>query len=98
MGNRRSAQCACHAVEVQVTGEPVAMAYCYAEKVLSVRDGLPKYAGMPAADGAGEQLAVANAGASVTCSRRLILYPANQSTSNGQQLCKPTMPSRASRA
>ena len=28
----------------------------YAEKVMSVKDGLPKYAGMPDADGSGEQL------------------------------------------
>jgi hypothetical protein len=140
MSETRSSRCACGDVEVQITGEPVAMAYChcescrswlgapihaaslwptdsvtvkkgeaqlavykrteeshrhfctscgapvlirhpnmgltdvpagsvsgldyrptihvhYAEKVMAVRDGLPKYAGMPAADGAGEQLA-----------------------------------------
>ena len=139
MSATRSAQCACGAVEVQITGDPIAMAYChcescrswlgapihaaslwptdnvtvkkgeaqlavytrteesqrhfctscgapvlirhpnlgmtdvpagsvsgldyqpaihvhYAEKVMTVRDGLPKYAGMPAADGAGEQM------------------------------------------
>jgi len=28
----------------------------YAEKVMAVRDGLPKYAGMPNQDGTGEQL------------------------------------------
>jgi hypothetical protein len=28
----------------------------YAEKVMSVTDGLPKFAGMPAADGTGDQL------------------------------------------
>lgn len=28
----------------------------YAEKVMSVKDGLPKYAGMPSQDGTGEQL------------------------------------------
>lgn len=140
MNDMRKAQCACGAVEVQIVGEPVAMAYChcdscrswlgapihaaslwptdnvtiskgeanlgiyvrteeslrhfctscgapvlirhpnlgmtdvpggsvsglnyeptihvhYAEKVLSVRDGLPKYAAMPTADGAGELIA-----------------------------------------
>jgi hypothetical protein len=29
----------------------------YAERVMPVRDGLPKFAGMPAADGTGEQIA-----------------------------------------
>ena len=29
----------------------------YAERVMDVKDGLPKFAGMPAADGSGEQLA-----------------------------------------
>lgn len=140
MNETRTAHCACGAVEVQITGDPIAMAYChcescrswlgapihaaslwptdnvavtqgedhlaiyvrteeslrhfctscgapvlirhpnmgmtdvpagsvseltfqptihvhYAEKVMQVRDGLPKYAAMPAADGGGELIA-----------------------------------------
>lgn len=44
---RCSGTCFCGAVEIEVSGEPVAMGYCHCASCRHVRDGLPKMKDMP---------------------------------------------------